>query len=215
MNKRRSITAAVMFAIFAIYTVAVKTVDVQAIGPMGSKVGFASVNGMMHEELNVSMLCVQVSDILGYLALALVAFFGLFGLWQLVRRRSLLKVDHDILALGGLYAVVLAFYIFFEKVVINYRPVILEEGLEASYPSSHTMLAVCVLLSAALQAHWRIKDDKPRNAAKAVCCLWATLLVELRFKSGIHWFTDIVGGLLLSLALVYSYYAVVKGLRNE
>ena len=77
------------------------------------------------------------------------------GLFQLVTRRSIWKVDVPILVLGAFYGILAACYVFFEVVVINYRPVILTQGpvLEASFPSSHTMASICIMATAMIEFH--------------------------------------------------------------
>ena len=104
----------------------------------------------------------------------------------------------------------MAFYVFCEVVVINYRPVILEEGLEASYPSSHTVLVCCVMTTAIMQCVRLIKHEMLRNTAVLFSALMIVIMVVGRLLSGVHWFTDIVGGILLSVALVWLYYSTVK-----
>ena len=79
------------------------------------------------------------------------------GLGQLLKGKSLLKVERSILALGVFYAVVMAAYLVFEVWVVNYRPVLIEGALEASYPSSTTLLVLCVMPTAMMQLRQRIQ----------------------------------------------------------
>lgn len=110
----------------------------------------------------------------------------------------------------------MACYLFFEQVVINYRPVLLGEELEASYPSSHTILVVCIMDTAAMQI-CRLFSDKKKLylGMKCVSILLIVVTVIGRLLSGVHWFTDIVGGLLLSGALIVLYRAVIVYLEGE
>ncbi len=187
-------------AVFIIFTILIKTVDVQPIGPEGSSVGFASLNGAVAKLLGFHELWYKLSGYIGYLALAVIALYGLMGLAQLIKRRSVAAVDRDILVLGCFYLAVGALYVLFNKLVINYRPVMLEEGLEASYPSSHTMLGLCVFLSAVRMESFGHKGGSPLYK-KALLVLAALLLVT-RLLSGAHWLTDIIGGAVLSCALL-------------
>lgn len=203
----------VFFVAFLLWTVAVKFVGVKAIGPNNSLVGFASLNGAFHNLTGENWGLYQATEYLGVIPLCVVAFFGFVGLLQLIQRRSLFKVDKDIIALGVFYVVVIACYILFEKVVINYRPVLIDGVLEASYPSSHTLLALCVLPTAVYQFLSRLGDSlasKIINALLIVITLW---LVFGRLISGVHWFTDIVGGCLLAAALDFFYISAVKFIK--
>ena len=153
----------------------------------------------------------DITEYLGYLALAVAATFGATGLFQLVKRRSIRRVDQRILLLGAFYVLVLCCYVFFEVVIINFRPVLVEGQLEASYPSSHTVLTVCIMGTAALQLHRLLQNKKLlRIGAEILAVLIAGVTVVGRLLSGVHWFTDIVGGLLLSAALLVLYVAVRK-----
>lgn len=205
------IITGVLFLIFILYTVLVMFVDLRAIGPQGSEVGFASVNKFFLDTIGgYHSLPYEISDVLGKIALAVVAAFAVVGLVQLIQRKSILKIDSSILVLGCYYVVVMACYVFFEVFIVNYRPVILEGSLEASYPSSHTVLVCCVMTTAIMQCIRLIKNTVIRNAAVIVSGLMIVVMIVSRLLSGVHWFSDIIGGILLSAALVWLYYSTVK-----
>ncbi len=215
MKKREIVNLIILYAVFVVFTVTVAIVDVRPIGPMDSEVGFASVNGFVHEIIGEHVLWYDITKFFGVWALFTCGCFGILGLIQIIQRKNLKKIDPDILALGVFYIAVLAFYALFEVVTINYRPVIMDEGLEASYPSSHTILIVCVMCTAVMQIRKRVKNEGLRMTLVSLCTVTAVVTVIGRLISGVHWFTDIVGGLLLSAALVYSYYLVFKRVGLE
>ena len=200
---------AVFLAAFVLWTTAVSLVDVQAIGPEGSEVGFAGVNRFVHELTGVNMTLYNITDWLGLVPVAVCFGFGLLGLCQLIKRRSLKKVDYSIFVLGGFYIAVMAVYILFEYVVINYRPVLIEGFLEASYPSSTTLLVMCVMPTAALQLRGRIKNAILKKSVLFLICAFTVFMVAGRIVSGVHWISDIIGGALLSagLVMIYSSFA--------
>ena len=197
---------------FVLWTALVKFVDVKAIGPRESEVGFAALNGFFHNLTGVNMTLYTVTDWLGLIPLAVVAGFGLLGLIQWVRRRHLKRVDYSIYVLGGFYIVTFAAFIFFEKVVINYRPVLIGGVLEASYPSSTTLLVTCVMPTALMQLNRRIKSKPFKITIAALICGFTVFMVVARLFSGVHWLTDIIGGALLSVGLVmlYRYFVGIK-----
>ena len=193
-------------ALFVVWTVLVRSVDRQAIGPRRSVVGFATLNGTVHELFGVHMSLYTVTDWLGLVPIAIIFGFGVLGLAQLIKRRKILDVDRDILALGAFYVSVLAVFLLFEVLVINYRPILIEGALEASYPSSTTMLAMCVMPSAMMQFKKRIKNRVLRQIVLCLCAVFTVFMVIARLISGVHWITDIIGGALISTALVMIYY---------
>lgn len=209
-EKLRWYIAVCWLAAFAVWTVLVRFVDVQAIGPRGSEVGMATLNGWFHGVTGVNMTLYTVTDWLGLLPIGVAFGFGILGLVQWIRRRSLWSVDRDVLALGGFYFVVMASYLLFETVVINYRPVLIDGYLEASYPSSTTMLVLCVIPTAILQCRARIRHRAVRLGTILVLAAFAALMVIARLISGVHWLTDIIGGTLLSAGLVTLYAAVAR-----
>lgn len=195
---------------FVLWTLFVCFVDVKAIGPDGSSVGFAALNGFVHEKIGVNMHLYNITDWLGLVPIGVALGFAILGLIQLIKRKSLLRVDRSILALGVFYIIVVALYLFFEIVVINYRPVLIEGYLEASYPSSTTMLVTCVMPSAAIQAKERIKNKALRQGVIIVIIAFISFMVVGRLISGVHWITDIIGGALFSLGVVMAYKSFLQ-----
>lgn len=198
---------------FALFTLLVRCVDVRPIGPEGSAVGLAALNGLVRDAVGFHRLWYDMTDWLGLAALGVAAGFALLGLCQLIARRSLLRVDANILVLGGVYLVAIAAYLLFEVCIINYRPVLMQGQLEASYPSSHTMLVVCIL-GTALPRFRRYLPGMAHAAASGLGWAVMTVTVAGRLISGVHWFTDILGGLLLALALVQSDRALCRALKD-
>ena len=206
-NGKRLVLGASLVAAFVLWTVLVRLVDVRAIGPDGSAVGFATINRFVRELTGVNWVLYTITDWLGLVPIAVAFGFAAFGLVQLICRKSLWKVDHSILALGVFYIVVMAVYALFEIVVINYRPTLILGYLEASYPSSTTMLVTCVMPTAAIQLNARIKNTVFKRCAIIAIVAFTAFMVIGRLLSGVHWITDIIGGALLSAGLVTMYDA--------
>ena len=209
MKKKNVFYSGVLFlVIFILWTILVKFIDVCPIGPNGSSVGFAHINGSVRDLFGTNMGLYNITDWLSLIPLGLVAGFGLLGFFQLIKRKSLKKVDYSILVLGGFYIIVFSTFILFENVVINYRPILINGILEVSYPSSTTMLSTCVLPTAAMQFNSRIKNKLFRNCICTALYLFTLFMVFGRLISGVHWFSDIIGGILLSLGLILIYKTV-------
>ena len=217
MKHGKSLWGAVgMLAAFGLWTAAVCLLDVQAIGPQGSTVGFASINRAVHDLTGVHLALYVLTDWLSLVPAGFAVGFGILGLVQWIQRKRLRNVDYSILVLGGFYVVVMALYVLFEMVVVNYRPVLIHGYLEVSYPSSTTMLVMCIMPTAAMQLHARIGNRIRRRCVTSVIAVFMLFMVIGRLVSGVHWFTDIVGGALLSIGLVLLYRTVIlsKGPDN-
>ena len=195
---------------FVLWTLLVRFVDVQQIGPDGSSVGFAGMNSCFHTLTGVHMELYAVTDWLGLVPLVFIIGFALLGLVQWIQRKHLLQVDRSILVLGGFYLVTMAAYLLFEIVVINYRPVLIGGILETSYPSSTTMLVMTVMPTAILQLRSRLRQKVFRGCVIVLIAGFTVFMVIGRLLSGVHWLTDIIGGLLLSAGLVTMYDAFTR-----
>ena len=195
----------VLLAAFVLWTLLVCRVDVQPIGPNGSRVGFAAINGAFHRWTGVHWTLYTVTDWLGLVPLGFLLGFSVLGLVQLIQRRRLCKVDHSILVLGGFYIAVMAVYLLVEALAVNHRPVLIDGNLEASYPSSTTVLVLSVIPTAMMQLRQRIRSGPVRRAVLIALGIFSAFMVIGRALSGVHWMSDIVGGLLLSAGLVALY----------
>ena len=210
-NNTKNIAATViLFVCFILFTIAVCKVDVAAIGPQGSSVGFAKLNGAIAKLFPFNNTFYKLTNYLGYFALLICVFFAAMGVLDFLKKKSLRKVDPKLIILGIFYVAVILFYVMFIKVVVNYRPVLEDGALESSYPSSHTMLAICVFLSTAIQISLGKGSEGFKKAIKVVMALLTIVMVVGRIVSGVHWITDIIGGIILSAALLAMYNAALQ-----
>ena len=211
MKKNQNLLAGILLLVgFAVWTFLIQTVDVQPIGPNGSSVGFAALNGWFHQLTGVHWMLYTLTDWLGLVPICVCLIFAGVGFVQLVHRKSLLKVDLDIILLGVYYVLVIFGYLLFEMVPINYRPVLIEGFLEASYPSSTTLLVLSVMPTLYFQAQRRLNPNALRQTILVFSVLFSAFMVIGRLVSGVHWLTDIVGAVLLSSGIFLIYKASVN-----
>ena len=210
MNEKRNLLMGVgLIAAFALWTVLIQCVDVQAVGQNGTKIGFADLNVWFHQLTGVHMTIYTITDWLGLVPIFICLCFGVLGLVQMIKRRSLLSVDPDILLLGIYYVLVIACYLIFEMIPINYRPVLIEGRLEASYPSSTTLLVLSVMPTLWFQANRRVSNAMIRKAVAVFVIAFSAFMVIGRLISGVHWVTDIIGSVLLSSGVFMLYWSAV------
>ena len=212
MNKSLK-KSAIWFAVFVVFTALVKFVDVKPVGPEGSKIGFASLNKAVFDLCGTSTFFYQLTQFFGFVALGIVACFALLGLDQLIKRKSLHFVDSRIIAMGAYYVIVMFFYALFMFVVINYRPVFINnEPLESSYPSSHTMLAITVVFAFMKYNNFFRNANHKVDRKVFLIAGYAFMIITVigRVLSGVHWTTDVIGSVLLSIAIIYTYDPLVE-----
>ncbi len=203
------IAAAIFFALFGVSIYLVQNYDVQAIGPLGSEIGFASFNKSIADACPPNEIMYEMTQLLGYFSIFVCAVFGVIGAKQLFTTKSLKKVDPDLICLGILYILAILAYVIFSKVAINYRPVLEDGVLEASFPSSHTVLGVVVFASLLIEIRRKVKDPLRSLIGKIGCLFMIAIIVGGRFLSGWHWATDIISGIILSIALIFTFLAIL------
>lgn len=211
MEKRKSLITtylilAVAFAgAFAFFTYLVMTYDVAPVGFNGAKIGFSSINVSVHDMFPWDAGSYELSKYLGYICLIAVGVNVLAAAMDFFRHKCRINRMHRRNIITCIYYIVVgAFYVLFEYTVINTRPI----SAEASYPSSHTMLALCVLYSVFVLLRFSTWNYRFLASILRVMCVLAMIsMVVFRFLSGVHWLTDICGGILLSFSLMCFYRA--------
>ena len=200
---------------FIVWTVLILTVDVRPVGQNGTDIGFAAVNQWFHRLTGVHMRIYTVTDWLGLVPIVICAGFGVLGLVQWVRRRRLTQVDLDIILLGAYYILVIIGYVIFEMIPINYRPILIDGAMEASYPSSTTLLVLSVMPTLLFQVNRRSRSDAVKRLTGAFVLVFSAFMVIGRLIAGVHWLTDIVGAVLLSAGLYLLYRSAVMMLDRK
>ena len=217
MKKPNYVKTIILAAVTVVFSALVSLVDKAAIGPNNTVVGFSKINGLVAKVFGLNTTLYKLTNLLGYFALLVCAFFAFIGLLQLVKGKSLKKVDRNIIALGVLYVVVLVLYVLFDKVALNYRPVLMEGETtpEPSFPSSHTMLAITVFCSAPLVLKRYFRDPGQQMIIKWVCYGLAAIMTVGRLISSVHWFTDIIAAVLISLTLISAFENVLIAIKPK
>lgn len=208
-GKRFLFLGNIFIVVFIIWTVLIQKVDVQPLGANGTDIGFATINCWFHKLTGVHMEIYHITDWLGLVPIAVCLLFGGLGLLQWMKRKHLFQVDYDVIVLGIYYAIVVFGYLIFEMIPINYRPILIEGFLEASYPSSTTLLVLCVMPTLAEQINRRAKRAAIKMGAKIFVICFSIFMVLGRLISGVHWITDIIGSIMLSAGLFCIYKSVI------
>ena len=210
MKAKRALLVGVgLLAAFALWTLLIVSVDVQHVGQNATAVGFATFNTWFHRLTGVHLWLYTVTDWLGLVPIAVCMGFGVLGLIQWIRRRSLFRVDLDVILLGVYYILVIFGYLIFEMVPINYRPIPIDGHMEASYPSSTTLLVLSVMPTLMLQIKRRCRSKALRITVYALSVSFSAFMVIGRLTAGVHWATDIIGSAWLSFGLFALYHAAV------
>ena len=214
-SKRRNFIISSILIFLAIgFTVLVKVVDVKQVGVNETSIGFATVNQFVFNFFGVNMVWYHITDWLGLVPIFMAMTYALIGLIQLIKRKNLFKVDKEIITLGIFYVVVMALYLFFEKVIVNYRPILMDGFIEASYPSSHTLMTIC-LCGSSIIVNRKLFNNKITKFMNILSIAIILITIIGRLISGVHWFTDIIGGSFISIALLMTLYSTINLIKKE
>lgn len=214
-GKRRNYFISTILFLLAIgFTVLVKVVDVKQVGVNETSIGFGTVNQFVFNFFGVNMIWYHITDWLGLVPIFMAMAYALIGFVQLVKRKSLFKVDKEIIILGIFYIIVIALYLFFEKVIVNYRPILMDGFIEASYPSSHTLMTIC-LCGSSIIVNRKLFNNKITKFMNILSIAIVLITIIGRLISGVHWFTDIIGGIFISIALLMTLYSTINLIKKE
>ena len=212
-KKRNFVISTILIILAVVFTILVKVVDVKYVGVNETSIGFATLNQFVFKITGVNMIWYHITDWLGIIPIFMAMVYSLIGLIQLIKRKSLFKVDKEIIILGLFYLILISLYVLFEKVIINYRPILMNGFLEASYPSSHTLMTIC-LCGSSIIINKKLFKNKIANIINVLSLIIIIITVIGRLISGVHWFTDIIGGILISVALIMNLYAVIDVIKH-
>ena len=213
-KKRNFFISTILILLAVVFTILVKVVDVKAIGVNETNIGFATLNQLVFKTTGVNMIWYHITDWLGLVPVFMAIVYGIIGFIQLIKRKNLFKVDKEIMILGLFYIIVISLYIFFEKVIVNYRPILMNGFLEASYPSSHTLMAIC-LCGSSIIVNKKLFNNKITTFIDGLSVVIIFTTVIGRLISGVHWFTDIIGGMIISIALLMTLYSVIDIIKKH
>ena len=207
---RRNLTISILLLIGSIiFIVLLKNIDIKCNAVNNSCIGFATINQFIFDKIGVNMTWYVITDWLGIIPILMSMVYAIIGLKQLIKRKSIKKIDKEIIILGIFYIVVILIYILFEKYIINYRPILMNGFLEASFPSSHTLMTIC-LCGSSIIINNRLFKNKFTKIVNVISLFIIIITIIGRLISGVHWFTDIIGGILISSFLLMLFYSILN-----
>ena len=213
-KKRNFFISTILILLAVVFTIFVKVVDVKPIGVNESSIGVASVNQVVFKTIGVNMIWYHITDWLGLVPIFIAMIYAFIGFIQLIKRKNIFKVDKEIIILGVFYFVVIFLYVFFEKFIVNYRPILMNGFLEASYPSSHTLMTIC-LCGSSIIVNRKLFNNKIAKFVNILSLVVVLITVIGRLLSGVHWFTDIIGGIFIGVALLMTLYSVLDVVKKN
>lgn len=155
----------------------------------------------------------KITDIILITALAVLGVFAVLGLTEWIKRKSLKKVDRELLAMILPLVLMAATYFIFDKLlVLNTRP---NGSGEPSFPSSHTMATATIFLMTMLALKKYVKNKALRIFLDIVMLILIALVSVGRVAANMHWASDVIGALIFSLIFATIYYLLIRPKKTE
>ena len=212
-KKRNFFISTILILLAVVFTIFVKVVDVKPIGVNESSIGVASVNQVVFKTIGVNMIWYHITDWLGLVPIFIAMAYAFIGFIQLIKRKNIFKVDKELIVLGVFYIIVICLYVFFEKFIVNYRPILMNGFLESSYPSSHTLMTICICGSSII-VNRKLFNNKIAKFVNILSLVVVLITIIGRLLSGVHWFTDIIGGIFIGVALLMTLHSVLDVVKK-
>ena len=196
MKRKNLIITILLLVSSIIFIVLLKRIDIKCDAVNNSCIGFATINQLIFNKIGVNMIWYVITDWLGIIPILVSMVYAIIGFKQLIKRKSIRNVDKEIIILGIFYFLVILIYIIFEKYIVNYRPILMNGNLEASFPSSHTLMTIC-LCGSSIIVNKRLFNNKIIKIMNMLSIVIIVITVIGRFIRGVHCFTDIICGVFL------------------
>ena len=215
MRKLSYALTIILLISFIVFTIIVKCVDVKPLGINETNIGLSTFNISVRDKIPYNETWYKITKYFGYLWFVVCGLFAAYGIYLFIKNKSLKKIDYKLYILFSIFLLAIILYISFEFIKINYRPILEDGKMELSYPSSHTLLSIAIFVPSALY----IIDSKFNKIFKYISVptllILAILIVVGRFLSGVHWATDIFGGIILGSFLISLYISIDTFLENK
>lgn len=205
-GKKWFLAALILTAVFVVLTITVKYVDQKNIG--SQVIGWATINLWWRDIIGVRNFWQIASHIFAAITLIILVMFLVWQAIALLRRKSFRTMPRHWWFFDLTLIALALCYIVFQIMVINFRPLLIDGVAELSYPSSHVLLLATLWPVFILTLSREVKSRPWLRVASVIGIIVMTVGIIARLLSGYHWFTDIIGGIMLGAVLTCWYQAL-------
>ena len=155
----------------------------------------------------------KATDIILIASIASLAVFAIFGLCQWIKRKSIKKVDKELIfMLIPLILMAIVYFVFDKFLIWNTRP---DGSGEPSFPSTHVMVVATIFLLIALVLPRYIKSKAACALLDLMMLIFIVLTCVGRVLANKHWTSDVIGALVFSLVFALIYYLTAIRRRRK
>lgn len=155
----------------------------------------------------------KATDIILIANIASLAVFAIFGLCQWIKRKSIKKVDKELIfMLVPLILMAIVYFVFDKFLIWNTRP---DGSGEPSFPSTHVMVVATIFLLIALVLPRYIKSKAACALLDLMMLIFIVLTCVGRVLANKHWTSDVIGALIFSVIFALIYYLIAIWRRKK
>ncbi|MBQ3436419.1 phosphatase PAP2 family protein [Candidatus Saccharibacteria bacterium] len=149
-----------------------------------------------------------ITNIILISSFVVLAVFAVLGLVQWISRKSLKKVDKQLLWMPLPLLLMAITYVVFDKfIILNVRP---NGSGEPSFPSTHVMVVATIFFVVALALPKYIKSKTARIVLELFIAALIGLTCVGRVVSQMHWISDTIGALVFAFIFSEIYRQIIK-----
>ena len=159
------------------------------------------------------MVWETITNIILILSIILILFFLGLGVYELIKKRSIKKVDPRLTWLPLPLALMTLTYFLFDKVwILNVRP---NGSGEPSFPSTHVMVVTTIFFVVTIILPKYIKNKTTRLIIEIIMAIMISLTAVGRVMSGMHWVADVLGAIVFGFLFSEIYYYIVSNKKDK
>ena len=149
-----------------------------------------------------------ITNIILAISILTLAIFVCLGIYQWVTRKSLKKVDPELLWMPLPLALMALTYLIFEYIfVLNTRP---NGSGEPSFPSTHVMVVTTIFFLVTMILPKYVKNKTARVILEVLMVIMIGLNATGRVLANMHWPVDVIGGIAFAFIFTEIYYMSYK-----
>lgn len=209
-RKSLDIIISILWLILLIFTILVSFVDVKIYNVTNTEIGLYSLNKIfLVNSINSNYINI-ISNGIFLICLLVIILMLLLITFEYFKTK---KINKNNLNFIIHFLIMVLIWIIFDKIlIINYRPILINGNIEGSYPSTHVMVSTFVLLFLSDKLKKIFKNDK----IFYIISIGLIIIQSIsRILLTMHWFTDIIGGLLIGCLLFFTFLRGEYGFNNN
>lgn len=154
-----------------------------------------------------------ITNVILITSIITLAVFVFLGLYQWISRKSIKKVDRQLLWMPVPLILMVITYLLFQYVfVLNTRP---NGSGESSFPSTHVMVVATIFFIAMMILPKYVKSKPIRIILDVLMVVMISLTSVGRVAADMHWVLDVIGAVVFAFIFTEVYYLIIHRKKKK